>query len=86
MLCLVADLILEDAADEASALTDQQYRRAGEELLIEDEMITGGRTTCTRIKISVRTVVSTITKMPERKTVYQMPTMESFLESVQKCL
>uniref|UniRef100_A0A8W8J2A9 Uncharacterized protein n=1 Tax=Magallana gigas TaxID=29159 RepID=A0A8W8J2A9_MAGGI len=52
-----------DAAEETFALTDPQYRHAEEELLIEDETITGDKTTHTRIKISVRTVVSTITKM-----------------------
>uniref|UniRef100_A0A8W8JRQ0 Uncharacterized protein n=1 Tax=Magallana gigas TaxID=29159 RepID=A0A8W8JRQ0_MAGGI len=54
-----------DAAEETFALTDQQYSRPGEVLLIEDETITGNKTTHTCIKISVRTVVSTNTKMPD---------------------
>lgn len=56
----MADLIPGDVAEETFGLTDLQYRRAGEELLIEDETITGDKITHTRIKISVRTLISTI--------------------------
>lgn len=61
----MADFIPGDVAEETFVLTDLQYRRAGEELLIEDETITGDKTTHTRIKISVRTLVSTITKIAD---------------------
>lgn len=65
MQWLVADLILGDVAEVTFALTDLRYRRAGEELVKEDEMITGDWTTRTHIKISVKTVVSTITKLSD---------------------
>lgn len=54
-----------DATEETFPLTDLQYRRAWEEILTEDETITGDKKTHTRINIIVRTVISTITKMPD---------------------